>query len=346
MPLRIAINGYGRIGRCFLRALWESPLNEDVSIVAINEPADIDSMAYLTRFDSTHGRFPGQVEVQGSMLLVDGRSIDVSHARTPDGVDWRGLGVDLMIEASGQYATREALNAFLDAGCPRILLSQPGRSAEDVDRTIVFGSNHESLTGSEQIVSAASCTTNAIVPVLAILDAAFGIEHAMMTTLHSVMNDQPPIDGYHHTDLRRTRSALQSIIPVATGLAKGVTRMLPQLAGRVEAKAVRVPVTNVSAIDLVATLARPTTIAGINALLRRSVDEGFPGQLAYTEEAHASVDFNHNPHSAIIDASQTHMSGPQLANVLIWFDNEWGFANRMLELAAFWGRRMPSPGLA
>jgi glyceraldehyde-3-phosphate dehydrogenase type I len=251
-----------------------------------------------------------------------------------------------MIEASGQYATREALNAFIDAGCPRILLSQPGRSAEDVDRTIVFGSNHESLTGSEQIVSAASCTTNAIVPVLAILDAAFGIEHAMMTTLHSVMNDQPPIDGYHHTDLRRTRSALQSIIPVATGLAKGVTRMLPQLAGRVEAKAVRVPVTNVSAIDLVATLARPTTVAGINALLRRSVDEGFPGQLAYTEEAHASVDFNHNPHSAIIDASQTHMSGPQLANVLIWFDNEWGFANRMLELAAFWGRRMPSPGLA
>ena len=340
MTLRIAINGYGRIGRCFLRALWESPLSEEVSIVAINEPADIDSMAYLTRFDSTHGRFPGQVEVRGSSLLVDGRAIAVSHSRTPDGVDWRGLGVDLMIEASGQYATRDSLNAFLDAGCPRVLLSQPGRSAEDVDRTIVFGSNHESLTGGERLVSAASCTTNAIVPVLAIIDAAFGIEHAMMTTLHSVMNDQPPIDGYHHTDLRRTRSALQSIIPVATGLAKGVVRMLPQLAGRVEAKAVRVPVTNVSAIDLVATLARPTSVAGINALLRRAVDEGFPGQLAYTEEAHASVDFNHNPHSAIIDASQTHMSGPQLANVLIWFDNEWGFANRMLELTAFWGRRL------
>jgi glyceraldehyde-3-phosphate dehydrogenase type I len=238
------------------------------------------------------------------------------------------------------------MNAFLDAGCPRVLLSQPGRSAEDVDRTIVFGSNHESLTGSERLVSAASCTTNAIVPVLAIIDAAFGIEHAMMTTLHSVMNDQPPIDGYHHTDLRRTRSALQSIIPVATGLAKGVVRMLPQLAGRVEAKAVRVPVTNVSAIDLVAALARPTSVAGLNALLRRAVDEGFPGQLAYTEEAHASVDFNHNPHSAIIDASQTHMSGPQLANVLIWFDNEWGFANRMLELTAFWGRRLALPGAA
>lgn len=346
MSLRIAINGYGRIGRSFLRALWESPLREEVSIVAINEPADIESMAYLTRFDSTHGRFPGPVTIHGTTLLVGGQPIAVSHARTPDGVDWRGLGVELVIEASGQYATRDALNAFLDAGCPRILLSQPGRSAEDVDRTIVFGSNHESLTGSERIVSAASCTTNAIVPVLAILDAAFGIEHAMMTTLHSVMNDQPPIDGYHHADLRRTRSALQSIIPVATGLAKGVARMLPQLAGRVEAKAIRVPVTNVSAIDLVATLARPTSVAEINAQLRRSVDEGFPGQLAFTEEAHASVDFNHNPHSAIIDTSQTHMSGPQLANVLIWFDNEWGFANRMLDLAAFWGRRIDSPGLA
>jgi glyceraldehyde-3-phosphate dehydrogenase type I len=340
MPLRIAINGYGRIGRCFLRALWESPLNEDVSIVAINEPADIDSMAYLTRFDSTHGRFPGQVEVRGSSLLVDGRAIAVSHARTPDGVDWRGLGVDLMIEASGQYATRDSMNAFLDAGCPRVLLSQPGRSAEDVDRTIVFGSNHASLAGDERIVSAASCTTNAVVPVLEILDAAFGIDHAMMTTLHSVMNDQPPIDGYHHPDLRRTRSAMQSIIPVATGLARGVARLLPHLADRVEAKSIRVPVTNVSAIDLVATLARATTVDAINALLRRAVDAGHPGQLAHTGEAHASIDFNHNPHSAIIDLTQTRMSGPQLASLLIWFDNEWGFANRMLELAAFWSERL------
>ena len=346
MPLRIAINGYGRIGRCFLRALQDSPLREHVRVVAINEPADIASMAYLTRFDSTHGRFPGSVEVGGNQLVIDGQVIAVSHAHAPEGVDWRGLGVDLVIEASGQYATRDALNGFLEAGCPRILLSQPGRSAGDVDRTIVFGSNHESLTGSEHFVSAASCTTNAIVPVLAIIDAAFGIEHAMMTTLHSVMNDQPPIDGYHHTDLRRTRSAMQSIIPVATGLAKGVARMLPQLAGRVEAKAIRVPVTNVSAIDLVARLEHPTSAAGINALLRKAVDEGFPGQLAYTEEAHASVDFNHNPHSAIIDGSQTCMSGPQLANVLIWFDNEWGFANRMLELAAFWGRRMAELGEA
>ncbi len=343
MSLRIAINGYGRIGRGFLRALWESPLRGRLSVVAINEPADIESMAYLTRFDSTHGRFPGHVGVLGSTLRVDDQTISVTHARTPADVDWRALGVDLVVEASGQYTTRSELTAFFDAGCPRLLLSNPGHSAEDVDRTIVFGSNHESLAGDERIVSAASCTTNAIVPVLDILDSEFGIEHAMMTTLHSVMNDQPPIDGYHHADLRRTRSALQSMVPVSTGLAKGVARLLPQLAGRVEAKSIRVPVTNVSAIDLVLSLQRDTTVAEINARLRRAVDEGFPGQLDYTEEAHASVDFNHNPHSSIIDASQTHLSGPRLANVLLWFDNEWGFANRLLELADFWGRRLRQP---
>jgi glyceraldehyde 3-phosphate dehydrogenase/D-erythrose 4-phosphate dehydrogenase len=340
MSLRIAINGYGRIGRCFLRALQESPLREGISIVAINEPADIASMAYLTQFDSTHGRFPGTVKQSGEQLIVNDNPIQVFHALTPQAVDWRALGIDLLIEASGQYTQRHELEAFLAAGCPRLLLSHPGHAASDVDRTVVFGSNHESLTGDERIVSAASCTTNAIVPVLAILDAEFGIEHALMTTLHSVMNDQPPIDGYHHADLRRTRSAMQSIIPVATGLARGVARLLPQLADRVEAKSIRVPVTNVSAIDLVATLSRPATVAEINARLQRAINGGFPGQLTYTEEAHASVDFNHSPYSAIIDGSQTRMCGPQLVNVLVWFDNEWGFANRMLELAAFWGRRL------
>ena len=340
MPLRIAINGYGRIGRCFLRALQESPLRREISVVAINEPADIESMAYLTRFDSTHGRFPGQVAVRGEQLCIDDHVIEVTHAGTPDGVDWRAPGIDLLVEASGRYASRMELEAFLAAGCPRLLLSHPGQGADDVDRTIVFGSNHESLAGDERIVSAASCTTNAIVPALTILDDCFGIDHALMTTLHSVMNDQPPIDGYHHTDPRRTRSAMQSMIPVATGLARGVARLLPQLATRVEAKSIRVPVTNVSAIDLVATLKRSASVAALNACLRQAVAAGFPGQLAYSEEAHASIDFNHSPYSAIIDASQTRMSGPQLANLLIWFDNEWGFANRMLELAAFWGRRL------
>lgn len=340
MLLRIAINGYGRIGRCFLRALRESSLRDQLCIVAINEPADIESMVYLTRFDSTHGRFPGSVEQRGGQICIDGQCIPVSHAPTPEGVDWRSLGVDLMVEASGRYSHRHELEAFIAAGCPRLLLAHPGHGAGDVDRTVVFGSNHASLAGDERIVSAASCTTNAVVPVLEMLHEAFGIEHAMMTTLHSVMNDQPPIDGYHHSDPRRTRSAMQSIIPVATGLARGVARLLPHLADRVEAKSIRVPVANVSAIDLVATLARAATVADINACLRRAVDAGHPGQLAHTGEAHASIDFNHNPHSAIIDLTQTRLSGPQLANLLIWFDNEWGFANRMVELAAFWNERL------
>lgn len=340
MSFRIAINGYGRIGRCFLRALQESPLRNELSVVAINEPADIESMAYLTRFDSTHGRFPGQVDVRDGDLIVDGKTIRISHARAPADVDWRSPGIDLLVESSGCYTRRAELDAFLAAGCPRLLLSQPGQGAGDVDRTIVLGTNHDTLLGDERLVSAASCTTNAIVPILAALDAGFGIERALMTTLHSVMNDQPPIDGYHHADLRRTRSAMQSIVPVATGLARGVARLLPQLAERVEAKSIRVPVTNVSAIDLVATLARDTTADEINRHLRRAAEEGFAGQLCYSEEPHASIDFNHSPHSAIIDASQTRMSGPRLANVFIWFDNEWGFANRMLELAALWSRRL------
>lgn len=340
MPLRIAINGYGRIGRCFLRALHESPLRQDLEVVAINEPADVESMAYLTRFDSTHGRFPEPVEVRGESLVVDGRPIAVSHASTPEGVDWRSLGIDLLVEASGRYDHRHQLEAFLAAGCPRLLLSQPGHSAADVDRTIVFGMNENTLVGDERIVSAASCTTNAVVPVLAILDEAFGIDHALLTTLHSVMNDQPLIDGYHHSDLRRTRSAMQSMIPVSTGLARGVERLLPSLAGRVEAKAIRLPVPNVSAIDLVATLKRPTSAGEINARLRQAAHGGLAQRLAYSDHPHASIDFNHSPCSAIVDAGQTRMSGEALANLMIWFDNEWGFANRMLEVAAFWGRRL------
>lgn len=340
MSLRIAINGYGRIGRCLLRALHESPMRRQISVVAINEPADIESMAYLTRFDSTHGRFPGEVQVRGGELIVNGAAIAVSHAQAPADVNWGALELDLLVEASGRYSRRRELEAFLEAGCKRLLLSQPGHSPADVNRTIVFGINQESLRGGDEIVSAASCTTNAIVPVLAVLDAAFGIEHALLTTLHSVMNDQPLIDGYHHDDLRRTRSAMQSIIPVSTGLARGVERLLPELAGRVAAKAIRLPVPNVSAIDLVATLARPATKAAIDACLRDAAAGRFAGRMACSDDPHASIDFNHSPQSAIVNTSQTRTSGPNLANVFVWFDNEWGFANRMLELTAYWGERL------
>lgn len=340
MSLRIAINGYGRIGRCFLRALIVSPLCEHFSVVAINEPADLESMAYLTRFDSTHGCFPGEVEVAGEGLRVNGVDIPVFHASAPDGVDWRALDVDLLVEASGRYAHRHELEAFLKAGCRHLLLSHPGYSAADVDRTIVFGHNEGLILGDERIVSAASCTTNAIVPVLALLDEAYGIDHALMTTLHSVMNDQPLIDGYHHADLHRTRSAMQSMIPVSTGLARGVVRLLPDLAGRVETKAIRVPVVNVSAIDLVVTLQRPANVADVNALLQGAAEGRESGRMAYTAEPHASIDFNHSPHSAIVDGGQTRMSGAHLLNLLVWFDNEWGFANRMLDVAACWAERM------
>ncbi|MDD5247490.1 MAG: glyceraldehyde 3-phosphate dehydrogenase NAD-binding domain-containing protein [Rhodocyclaceae bacterium] len=339
MSLRIAINGYGRIGRCLLRALYESPWREGIEVAAINEPADLDSIAYLTRFDSTHGRFPGRVERAGQCLRIDDAVIPVSHAAAPGDVRWRELGVDLLVECSGRYSYRRELEQFLAAGCPRLLLSHPGHSAADVDRTAVVGINHESLNGADRLVSAASCTTNAIVPVLTLLDEAFAVEHVSMTTLHSAMNDQPLIDGYHHADLRRTRSAMQSMIPVSTGLARGVERLMPALAGRVQAKAIRVPVLNVSAIDLTVTLGRDATAAEINAHMATAADGDFAGLLAFTNEPHASVDFNHHPHSAIVDGSQTRVAGKRQANLLVWFDNEWGFVNRMIELAAFWQSR-------
>ncbi len=341
--LRLAINGYGRIGRCFLRALHESPAAHNLQVVAINEPANLESMGYLTRYDSTHGRFPGEVGLGEDKLFIDGQPIAISHARRPEEVDWAEQGIDLLVECSGIYGGRSELTAFLDAGCPRLLLSHPAHSGEDVDATIVAGINTGTLTGSERLVSAASCTTNAIVPVLDLLDREIGIEQALLTTLHSVMNDQPLIDGYHHDDLRRTRSAMQSIIPVSTGLARGVERLLPQLAGRVQAKAIRVPTTNVSAIDLTITSQRPISATEINQLLADAAHGPFKRLIAYSEQAHASIDFNHDPHSAIVDGSQTRTSGPHLVNLFVWFDNEWGFANRMLEVASHWSRLWNCP---
>ncbi|HXH02584.1 MAG TPA: glyceraldehyde 3-phosphate dehydrogenase NAD-binding domain-containing protein [Candidatus Competibacteraceae bacterium] len=344
MPLRIAINGYGRIGRCVLRALYESGRRGQLQVVAINEPADLESMAYLTQFDSTHGRFPGEVAVADGGLVIDGRRIAVSHADTPEGVDWRGLGIDLLFECSGRYGTRAGLERFLAAGCPRLLLSHPGDSARDVDATVVYGVNEDKLRGDERLVSSASCTTNAVVPVLAVLEAAIGVEHMLLTTLHSVMNDQPLLDGYHHRDLRRTRSAMQSIIPVSTGLARGVERLLPEFAGRVQAKALRVPTLNVSAIDVVLTLRREAAAAEVNAVLAKAARGPLRGLLAYSELPHASTDFNHDPHSAIVDGSLTRSIGPRLINLLLWFDNEWGFANRMLDVAGHWQARWAAAG--
>ena len=345
-PVRLAINGYGRIGRCFLRALHESPWREHYRVVAINEPADLASIAYLTRFDSTHGRFPGKVETTDTGLIIDDEPLTVTHAESPEAVDWAAMNLDVVIECSGRYGRRIELERFLKAGAPRVLLSHPGHSAEDVDATVVYGINQDALTGAERIVSNASCTTNAAVPVLTVVDEAFGLEHALLTTLHSVMNDQPLIDGYHHTDLRRTRSAMQSIIPVSTGLARGIERLLPALAGRVTAKAIRVPTHNVSAIDIALTTRREMSVDTLNAVLREAAESRFPGLLAWSDDPHASIDFNHDPHSAIVDTSQTRASGAHLASTLLWFDNEWGFASRMVDTLHHWQARRAHPHTA
>ena len=337
--LRIAINGYGRIGRCFLRALHEAGLEHDFQIVLINEPSDLDSMVYLTRFDSTHGVFPGTVQAGVDSLLVNQRPIAVTHEKTPEAVDWAAHGIDLVVECSGQYGARHELMRFIDAGCPRLLLSHPGLGAADVDYTVVFGTNQQGLTGAEQLVSNASCTTNAVVPLLHDLHDRWGVEQVFLTTLHSVMNDQPLIDGYHHTDLRRTRSAMQSIVPVSTGLARGVERLLPALAGRVQAKAIRVPTLNVSAIDLMVLFETDTSAEQLNAGFK-ALSSQLPGLVDWSSHPHASIDFNHNPHSAIIDTSQTRLNGTRLANVFVWFDNEWGFANRLLDTLRYWATRL------
>jgi D-erythrose 4-phosphate dehydrogenase len=344
-PYRIALNGYGRIGRCVLRALHERGAGAQLEIVALNDLADQASIEYLTRFDSTHGRFPGEVKVDGDCLHINGDCVKVLRQATPEAIDWAALDIDLLLECSGQYTTRGDAQRFIDAGAPRLLLSQPMASEADIDATVVYGVNQDCLTGRETLVSNASCTTNCGVPLLKLLNETVGIDYVSITTIHSAMNDQPVIDAYHHEDLRRTRSAFQSVIPVSTGLARGIERLLPELSGRIQAKAIRVPTVNVSCLDITLQTARDTSAAEINAVLRQAAESGpLKGLLAYTELPHASCDFNHDPHSAIVDGSQTRVSGPRLVNLLAWFDNEWGFANRMLDVAEhFLSLTTPAP---
>src|SRR5690606_11163533 len=333
--LRIAINGYGRIGRCVLRAIHESSLRDHIQVVAINEPSDLATMAYLTQFDSTHGIFPGTVEQLETGLRINGQDVIVSHAKEPEAVDWAGLDIDILLECSGRYGARAQFQRFIRAGCRRLLVSHPGESAEDVDYTLVYGINQDAIPVDAEVLSNASCTTNASVPVLAALNRVYGVEHAFLTTLHSVMNDQPLIDGYHHSDLRRTRSAMQSIVPVSTGLAQGVERLLSELGGKVQAKTIRVSILNVPAIDLMLNHGRDVNTQTLNTTLME-LSSQYPGLIGYSSQPHASIDFNHNPHSVIIDGSQTRTNGEGFANLFLWFDNEWGFANRMLDAMLAW----------
>ena len=329
---RLAINGYGRIGRSVLRALYESERGENLSVVAVNEPADLVTMAHLTRYDSTHGRFPGRVESDGNTLLIDGQPIVAMHHSNHRDIDWSALNVDLVLECSGSFSSRIEAEWHLRNGAGAVLFSQPAE--QGVDATVVFGVNHGQLLPRHRILSAASCTTNAVVPVIEALHQAFGVEYGLITTIHSAMNDQPVIDAYHHTDLRKTRSAMHSIIPVETGLARGIDRILPALEGRFEAQAMRVPTINVSAIDLTLSLHKPVDMRVVNQVLREASSTAYSGVLGYTEEALASCDFNHDSHSGVVDAGQTRVAGTGLVKVLIWFDNEWGYANRMLDIAA------------
>ncbi len=330
MTLRVAINGFGRIGRSTLRALYETGLRERIRVVAINELAKPEAIAHLTQFDTTHGRFAQPVSVSDGILHVGGDEIALFHEAETARLPWGDLGIDLVLECSGVLKTRAQCEAHRIAGARQVLISHPADSA--VDATIVFGINHDRLTGEETIVSNASCTTNCSVPVITLLHERFGIERGAITTIHSAMHDQQVIDAYHE-DLRLTRAASQSIIPVDTKLARGIERILPDLHNKFEAIAVRVPTTNVTAMDLSLTLRDRVDIASVNALLKQAAEGRLRGILNYTEAPLVSIDFNHDPHSCVVDGTQTRVSDGHLVKLLLWCDNEWGFANRMLDTA-------------
>jgi glyceraldehyde-3-phosphate dehydrogenase type I len=307
-----------------------------MQVVAINEVADANTVLHLTRYDSTHGRFPGTLQGNERELLIGEQSIRLLRNAAINGLPWAELGIDMVLECTGAFTDRATAEQHLQQGASKVLFSQPAQA--DVDATVVYGINEGDLRASHRVVSAGSCTTNGIVPVIQALTDAVGIESGTITTIHSAMNDQPVLDAYHHTDLRKTRAASQSIIPVDTGLARGVERVLPAMKGRFSAQALRVPTLNVSAMDLTIQTRTDTDVATINHALNEAARTRFSGVLGYTEELLASCDFNHDLRSSIIDASQTRVSGARLVKVLTWFDNEWAYANRMLDVANHWTR--------
>ena len=328
MTVRIAINGFGRIGRNVLRALYETGRRAEITVVAINELAEATGMAHLLKYDTSHGRFAFDVRQERDVMWVGGDTLRILHRADIADLPWRELDVDVVLDCTGVYGSRADGEAHLQAGAKKVLFSHPG--GNDLDATVVFGVNQQDLTASDRIVSNASCTTNCIIPVIKLLDDAFGIESGTVTTIHSAMHDQQVIDAYH-SDLRRTRAASQSIIPVDTRLAAGITRIFPKFNDRFEAIAVRVPTINVTAIDLSVSVHQAVTACEVNTLLRSAAEGTFRGIVDYTELPLVSVDFNHDPHSAIVDGTQTRVSGHHLIKTLVWCDNEWGFANRMID---------------
>jgi len=328
MPVKVAINGYGRIGRNVLRALYESKRNGEIAIVAINDLGDAKTNAHLTRYDTAHGKFPGTVAVEGDHMVVNGDRIRVLAKRNPAELPWGELGVDVVLECTGLFTTKEKAGAHLAGGAKKVVISAPG--GKDVDATVVYGVNHKTLKAAHTVISNASCTTNCLAPLVKPLHEKLGVVQGLMTTIHAYTNDQVLTDVYHE-DLRRARSATMSMIPTKTGAAAAVGLVLPELNGKLDGFAVRVPTINVSVVDLTFTAARATTVDEVNGILKSASEGELKGILGYNAEPLVSVDFNHDPRSSVFDSTQTRVSGGTLVKVLSWYDNEWGFSNRMLD---------------
>ena len=328
MPVKVAINGYGRIGRNVLRALYEAKRTGEIAIVAINDLGDANTNAHLTRHDTAHGKFPGTVAVDGDYMVVNGDRIRVLAKRNPAELPWAELGVDVVLECTGLFTSKEKASAHLKVGAKKVIISAPG--GKDVDATIVFGVNHGTLKAAHTVISNASCTTNCLAPLVKALHDRIGVVNGLMTTIHAYTNDQVLTDVYHK-DLRRARSATMSMIPTKTGAAAAVGLVLPELNGKLDGYAMRVPTINVSVVDLAFVAKRATTVDEVNAAVKQAADTDLRGILVYNKDPLVSIDFNHHPASSIFDATLTKVSEGTLVKVCSWYDNEWGFSNRMLD---------------
>src|SRR5687768_13119950 len=335
MTIKVAINGYGRIGRNILRALYESGRTNEIRIVAINDLGDAETNAHLTRYDTAHGKFNADVKVDGDHMIVNGDRIRVCAERDPAKLPWAELGVDVVFECTGLFTSKAKAGAHLAAGAKKVVISAPGGA--DVDNTVVYGVNHGTLKASDTVISNASCTTNCLAPLAKVLHEKIGIVHGLMTTIHAYTNDQVLTDVYH-SDLRRARSATMSQIPTKTGAAAAVGLVLPELKGRLDGFAVRVPTINVSLVDLSFLAKRATSVDEINKALKEASAGALKNVLAYTDGPLVSVDFNHDPHSASYDATLTKVIDGTLVKVCAWYDNEWGFSNRMLDTTVAWSK--------
>ncbi len=328
MTIKVGINGYGRIGRNIMRALYESKRTKEIQIVAINDLGDTNTNAHLTQYDTAHGKFPGSITIENDNMIVNGNKVRVLSERDPSKLPWGELGVDVVLESTGFFTSKEKAQAHINAGAKKVIISAPGGS--DVDATVVYGVNDDVLRSTHTVISNASCTTNCLAPIVKVLHENIGVLAGVMTTVHAYTNDQVLTDVYH-TDLRRARSATMSMIPTKTGAATAVGLVLPELNGLLDGYAVRVPTINVSMVDLSFTAARETTVQEINSLMKQASETSLSGVLEYTDAPLVSVDFNHNPASSIYDAELSKVINGNLIKVVAWYDNEWGFSNRMLD---------------